>query len=75
MTLKTGSNEDIIAMFNQFRNDVSMTIKSIIQLVYFMRGSVGYNDMMNMTHMEREMISEFINERLEQESKRMYPVY
>ena len=75
MTLKTGSNEDIVTMFNQFRNDVNTTIKSIIQLVYFMRGSVSYNDMMNMTHAERTLISDFINDRLESESKRMYPVY
>ncbi len=75
MTLKTGSNEDIVSMFNQYRTDIADTIKSVIQLVYFMRGSVSYHEMMNMTYMERVMINEFIGDRLEQESKRMYPVY
>lgn len=75
MTLKTGSNEDIVSMFNQYRADIADTIKSVIQLVYFMRGSVSYHEMMNMTYMERVMINEFIGDRLEQESKRMYPVY
>lgn len=75
MTLKTGSQQDIINMFNQFRGDVRNSIQSVIQLVYFMRGSVSYNEMMNMTHMEREMIGDFVSDRLEQESKRMNPVY
>lgn len=58
-----------------FRREVSMIIKSVIQLVYFMRGSISYNDMMNMSFAERQMINDFISERLEQESKRMNPVY
>ena len=62
-------------MFTRFRTDVRETIKSVIQLVYFMRGSVSYKDMMDMTYVERELIDEFVSERLEQESKRMYPVY
>jgi len=62
-------------MFTRFRTDVRETIKSVIQLVYFMRGSVSYKDMMDMTYVERELINEFVSERLEQESKRMYPVY
>jgi len=75
MTLKTGSQQDIINMFNNLRRDVNTMTKSIIQLVYFMRGSISYRDMMNMSFAERQMISEFISERLEQESKRMHPVY
>ena len=50
-------------------------MKSVIQLVYFMRGSISYNEMMNMTFVEREMVGDFIKERLEQESKRSNPVY
>ena len=75
LTLKTGSQEDIIKMFNSFRADVRNTIQAVIQLVYFMRGSVSYNDMMKLSYMEREMIGEFVSGRLEQESKRMSPVY
>lgn len=75
MTLKTGSQQEIIDMFQNMRRDIRNTIKSVITLVYFMRGSVSYNDMMNMTFVEREMVSDFISERLEQESKRMHPVY
>lgn len=62
-------------MFNDMRSDIAKTIKAVIQLVYFMRGSISYNDMMNMTHMERDMVNDFISERLEMEAKRMHPVY
>lgn len=75
MTLKTGSQQEIIDMFNAMRKDVNGILKSIITLVYFMRGSISYNDMMNMTYVERELVNDFISERLEQESKRMHPVY
>lgn len=75
MTLKSGSQQDIINMFSDFRRDVSQTLKSVIQLVYFMRGSISYHDMMNMSFVERQMVGDFISERLEQESKRMHPVY
>jgi len=50
-------------------------IKSIVQLAYFMRGSVQYHHLMNMSLVEREIINEFIEERLEAEGKKMYPVY
>jgi hypothetical protein len=75
MTLKTGSQQDIVNMFTDMRKDVSATLKSVITLVYFMRGSISYTDMMNMSYAERQMVNDFISERLELESKRMHPVY
>ncbi len=75
MTLKTGSQQDIINMFTDLRADINNLISNVIQLVYFMRGSIQYSEMMNMSHAERQIVSEFISERLEQESKRHTPVY
>jgi hypothetical protein len=40
-----------------------------------MRGSVQYKDMFEMTLVERETVSEFIEKRLEVEAKKMYPTY
>lgn len=62
-------------MFAQYRGEVRAIINNVIQLVYFMRGSIQYDDMMNRTYVEREMMSEFIESRLKVESKRMSPVY
>lgn len=75
MTLKSGNQSNIVKMFNTYKQDINDIVKSVIKLVYFMRGSVSYNEMMNMSYMERSLISEFISERLEQESKRPNPVY
>jgi ribosomal protein S3AE len=62
-------------MFNRMGRERRRIIKSITQLVYFMRGSVQYNHMMNMSLVERQIINEFIEERLEAEGKKVYPIY
>lgn len=62
-------------MFKRMDVERKRSLDEIIQLVYFMRGSVQYRDMMNMTLIERQAISEFIEKRLEAESKKMYPIY
>jgi hypothetical protein len=62
-------------MFSGMTNERERLISSIVQLVYFMRGSIQYRDMLNMTAFERDSVMEFIEKRLEGESKKMYPVY
>lgn len=62
-------------MFRDLEKDRSSLIKAIITLVYFMRGSIQYRDMLNMTPVERSLIDEFITDRLEIEKTKMYPVY
>jgi hypothetical protein len=62
-------------MFATMTTERERIIASIIQLVYFMRGSVQYRDMLDMTAFERNSISEFIEKRLEIEVKKMYPQY
>lgn len=75
IVLRQGSQDEIISMFKRLQYDAKELIKSCISLAYFMRGSIPYEEMLRRTHIEREMITEFINDRLEQESKRMHPVY
>ena len=73
--LKQGSPADIRNMFNQMRMDVRGLLKEIISLVYYMRGSIQYEDMIMRAPVERELIGEFINDRFEQEKKNPHPVY
>ena len=75
ITLRVGTPEEIQLMFKRMDVERKRSLDEIIQLVYFMRGSVQYRDMMNMTLIERQAISEFIEKRLEAESKKMYPIY
>lgn len=62
-------------MFNRMNSERQRIIKSIIQLVYFMRGSIQYSHMLNMSLIEREEVSSFIEKRLKDESEKMYPIY
>lgn len=62
-------------MFDDLREGSRAMIKGVIQLVYFMRGAISYTEMMGLTHGEREMISEFLKQRLEIESDRVNPIY
>ena len=73
--LKHGSPQDIRSMFNRMRTEVRGLLKEIVALVYYMRGSVQYEDMIMRTPVERELIGEFINERFEQEKNNPHPVY
>jgi hypothetical protein len=75
MTLRNGSSDDVRRMFDQMNQERKRILSAIVQLVYFMRGSVQYKDMFEMTLVERETVSEFIEKRLEVEAKKMYPTY
>jgi len=73
--LKSGNSALINKIINSFQSETKALIKKNIQLVYFMRGAIQYNEMMNLTYVEREMIEDFIGDRLEQEKKSPHPVY
>jgi hypothetical protein len=62
-------------MFQQMKKDSESILNEIIHLVYFMRGSIQYHDMLLMSRFERSLIGEFIERRLEQEKEKMYPIY
>lgn len=73
--LRRGSATDITQMFARMRRNTELLVKDVIQLVYFMRGSIQYHDMMFMTYVERQLVSEFIKERLERERDKPNPIY
>jgi uncharacterized membrane protein YbaN (DUF454 family) len=57
------------------RSSADALVKEVISLVYFMRGSIQYDDMFMKTYYERKQIEEFLESRLEIESKKMFAVY
>ncbi len=62
-------------MFAGLEGDARALLREVTELVYFMRGSVQYDDMLRRTYAERQIFQDFVRERLEAESKKMYPVY
>ena len=61
-------------MFGQLQRDTEATLHRIIELVYFMRGSVSYEEMLRRTYGERQRMGDFIERRIEVESKRPFPM-
>ena len=64
MTLKTGSQQNIIDMFTELKSGIKVLLQSVTELVYFMRGAISYDEIMSCTYMERQIFSEFIAARL-----------
>jgi hypothetical protein len=50
-------------------------VKSSLELVYYFRGALQYQDALLMSPAERDLALEFVNERLEQARKMPYPVF
>ena len=70
-----GTPEDISKMFSGLQRAAANIVDGVIELTYFMRGSVTYEEMMRRTPGERDRISDFLKRRLEAESKSPFPVY
>lgn len=62
-------------MFETMGRESRDLVKSLVSLVYFMRGGMSLNDMWWTTHGEREIIKEFLDARFEAESKNPHPQY
>lgn len=75
VVLGSGDQDEIIRMFGRLRKEVKTLIRSVVEMVYFMRGSIQYDDLMFRTPGERAVIQEFLDERFETEKKREHPVY
>ena len=70
-----GSPSDITKMMGHLRRDIDNVVNGVISLVYFMRGGIGYEEMMRRTVGERQRISEFLDKRLKLEGKKDFPNY
>jgi hypothetical protein len=46
-------------------------ISEAFELIYYMKGSVSYNEIMEMTMLEKQLMSEFIQKQLENDAKMM----
>ncbi len=63
-------------MYARLNRDTKIIIDNTLQLAYFMRGAMLYNDIMySMSYIERDMAMDFVQKRIEQEKKNPHPVY
>jgi len=70
-----GSPDNIQEMFQQLQREVQLLIDNTIELVYFMRGALTYEEAMMRTRGERDRMGAFLQRRLKEESKRSMPNY
>ena len=71
-----GSPERIQEMLKNLQNEVELLVENIIDMSYFMRGSMSYESiLLTMSYAERQLVAKFLKKRLEQESKSPRPVY
>ena len=73
--MNEGESEKISDLFTQLSAQADVIVRGIIELIYFMRGSLQYADAMMMSPYERSMALEFVNKRLESEAKKINPIY
>lgn len=62
-------------MINSMAIDVRNLLKSAIEISYFSRAAITYEEVKQISALERDLWVEFINKRLEQASKSPFPVY
>lgn len=63
-------------MFGRLRAEGKRIIENIIEISYFMRGSMKYEDiLLRMSYAERDLTEQFLKKRLEGEAKKPHPVY
>ena len=55
------------------RADIKTIVHSCVTLAYFSRGSIPYNDMLNLTPFEREIVNDFQEKHIKNELKKQYP--
>lgn len=71
----SGESSRIAEMINSMGIDVRNLLKSAVEIAYFSRGSIQYQDVLRMTPLERDITVEFINKRLDAAGKMPFPVF
>ena len=68
-TIVNLSQEDILALVDRYESEVKQIKHNILKMCWYMRGGVTYDELMNMSIVEREIIAKIIDENLETTKK------
>jgi DNA polymerase III delta subunit len=75
MTLLRLDHEAAQKLFDSYEDDTNKIKKSSLQLSWYMRGGASYEDILNMSSVERKFISTLIDENLEATKKSGLPFF
>lgn len=73
--IMSGDTSRISEVINSMGLDVRNLLRSAVEISYFTRGAIGYDQVLRMSALERDIAVEFINKRLEMAAKSPFPVY
>jgi hypothetical protein len=73
--LLTQTTEEISAMVDQMDQEADSIRKQSIKMAWYMRGGATYEDVMQMSHQERKMVSELIKDNLETTKNSKLPFF
>lgn len=73
--IKTGDMGAVRDHIVRLGVEIKHLVKSALEISYFSRGAWSYHQVLQMSQAEREMATDFINERLKVASKSAHPVY
>lgn len=69
------NQEEIKKQIDQMDEQCNMIRKNALQMAWYMRGSVSYQDILNMSDVERKHINEIIESNLEATKKSGLPFF
>jgi len=73
--ITSGDTSRISEVINSMAMDVRNLLRAAVELSYFSRGAWSYETVLRMSPLERDIALEFINKRLESQSKAAFPDY
>lgn len=69
------NNEEILSLLEQLDKESKALKKEIIKICWFMRGGITYDQAMELSYEERNMIADLINDNLETTKKTGMPFF
>jgi DNA polymerase III delta subunit len=75
MTLLRLDHEAAQKFFERYEEDTNKIKKSALQLSWYMRGGATYEDVLNMSSSDRDLISKLIDDNLETTKKTQLPFF
>ena len=68
--LKSRDGKLISTILKNLRDETSSIIENAIAIVYYMRGAIRYFDYYEMTYLERQKVTDFLEKRFREESQK-----
>jgi DNA polymerase III delta subunit len=75
MTLLRLDHEAAQKLFTRYEEDTNKIKRAALQLSWYMRGGATYEDVLNMSNTERNLISKLVDDNLETTKKTQLPFF